>query len=589
MENAEVAAALWRVGDLLELTGENPFKVQAYRRAAQVVDTLPLPVAELWRRGELGSLPGIGEHTERRIGALVETGTFDELERLRREVPPGVLELLAVEGVGPKTATLAWKQLGVTSVDALEEACLDGRFARLPRQGPRRAQGVLEAIARYRARRGRFPLHQALFYADALVARLRRLRGVTAAEAAGSLRRRRETVGDLDLLVASTEPARVVRAFRAFPEVAVLLAQGPTKSSVRLRMGLQVDLRVVPPESWGAALHYFTGSKAHNVALRTRAHRLGIKVSEYGVFDAKGRRLGGEREEDVFRAVGLPWIAPELREDLGELEAAEAGRLPHLIEEEDVLGDLHAHSNVSSDALSSLEALAREAGRLGREYLAVTDHSRPRPRGLDEARLAAHVRGIRRLDAALSGKPHLLAGVEVDILPDGALALSDEALDTLDCVVAGVHSRFSIDAPHMTARIIRALRGGRVHVLAHPSGRLIGSRDAYAFDLEEVLEVAREEDVALEVNAQAERLDLTDNACRLAKRAGVPLVINSDAHHARQLDNLRQGVWVARRGWLEARDVLNTLPWDELRRRLARRRHWAPGWTPGPEAPPATI
>jgi DNA polymerase (family 10) len=587
MENTEVAATLWRVGDLLELTGENPFKVQAYRRASQVVDTLAVPVAELWRRGQLGALPGLGAHTVRRIGELLETGTFDELERLREQVPPGVVELLAVESVGPRTASRVWKELGVTDVDALEAACLDGRLAELPHLGPRRAQGILAAIERHRARQGRFPLHRALFYADTLVAHLRLIPGVTDAAAAGSVRRRRETVGDLDLLVASTAPERVLRAFRAFPEVAVLLAQGPTKSSVRLRVGMQVDLRVVKPESWGAALHYFTGSKAHNVALRTRAQHRGLKVSEYGIFDAHGRRLGGEHEEDVFRAVGLPWIPPELREDLGELELAETGRLPRLVEEEDVLGDLHVHTNVSSDGRGPLRAMAEEAWRLGREYLAITDHSRTRPRGLDEARLAAHVRDIRRLDSERRGHPRLLTGIEVDIFPSGALALSDAALEELDCVVASIHSRFRDTSQQTTERIIRALRSGRVHVLGHPSGRLIGARDPYAFDLEAVLAVAREQGVALEVNAQPDRLDLTDPACRLAKQAGVPVVINSDAHHPRQLENLRYGVWVARRGGLEARDVLNTLPVAELRRRFKRHRLRAPGWVPEPEAPSA--
>lgn len=587
MENAEVAATLWRVGDLLALAGENPFKIQAYRRASQVVDTLARPVAELWREGKLGELPGLGERTVKRIGALLETGTFDELERLRRDVPPGVLELLAVEGVGPKTAARAWKELGVTGVDALEEACLDGRLAGLPRMSPQRARGLLAAIERYRARQGRFPLHRALFHAEALVTRLRLIPGVTDAAAVGSVRRRMETVGDLDLLVASTEPERVLRAFRAFPEVAVLLSQEPMRGTVRLGVGLPVDLHVVPPSRWGAALHFHTGSKAHNAELRVRARRRGLTLSEDGVFDAEGRRLGGEREEDIFGALGLAWIPPELREARGEVEAAEAGRLPRLIEEADLLGDLHVHSDVSSDARTPMDVLAREAAWRGRQYLAMTDHSRTRPLGLDEVRLAAHVRDIRRLDAELGGRPHLLAGIEVDIRRDGALALSDEALGALDWVVASVHSGFNDEAPRMTARMVRALRSGLVHLLGHPSGRLIGQRDPYAYALDEVLEVARAEDVALEVNAQPDRLDLTDEACQRAKAAGVPVVINSDSHHARHLDNLRYGIWVARRGWMEAKDVLNALPWDELRRRLERRRGWTPGWAPEPDAPSA--
>ncbi|PTL84438.1 DNA polymerase/3'-5' exonuclease PolX [Vitiosangium sp. GDMCC 1.1324] len=586
MENAEVVAMLGEIADLLELTNENPFKVRSYRRAAQVVDTLPVSISELVRKGELAGLPGVGEHTAQRIAQFVEKATCDELERLRGKVPPGVMELLRVESVGPKTAALAWKELGVTSVDALEEAALSGRLAELPRLGSKRAEAIVSAVARYRSRQGRVPLHRALPYAEELVERLRAIPGVKQAVAAGSLRRRKETVGDLDLLVSSTDPGRVVSAFPTLPGVATLLAQGPTKSTVRLSVGLQVDLRVLPPESFGAALHYFTGSKAHNIALRTRAVHRGLKVSEYGVFDAKGRRIAGEREEDVFRAVGLPWIPPELREGLGELEAAEAGRLPELIEEEDLRGDLHVHSEASSDASSSLLELASAARGFGRSYLAITDHSRSRPLGLDEARLWAHVDTIRWMDRELRGRPHLLTGIEVDILPNGSLDLDASVLSELDCVVASVHSRFNMSSEEMTERIVRALRSGLVHVLGHPSGRLIGSRDPYPYDLERVLEVAREERVALEVNAQPERLDLTDTACRMAKQAGVKLVISSDSHNARHLENLRYGVWVARRGWLESGDVLNTLPLSELRRHFRRsRRVPAPTWAdegPGP-------
>jgi DNA polymerase (family 10) len=578
MENAEVVAILGEIADLLELTNENPFKVRAYRRAAQVVDTLPVPVAELVRKGELAGLPGIGAHTAQRITELVESATCDELERLRGKVPPGVMELLRVESVGPKTAALVWKELGITSVDALEEAALSGRLAELPRMGAKRSEVIASAVTRYRSRQGRVPLHRALPYAEDLVERLRAIPGVKQAIAAGSLRRRKETVGDLDLLVSSTDPERVVSAFPNLPGVAALLARGPTKSTVRLRVGLQVDLRVLPPESFGAALHYFTGSKAHNIALRTRAVHMGLKVSEYGVFDSRGRRIAGEREEDVFRAVGLPWIPPELREGLGELEAAGAGRLPSLIDEDDLRGDLHVHSEASADATSSLLELASAARGFGRSYLAITDHSRSRPLGLDEGRLLEHMDTIRWMDGELRGRPHLLTGIEVDILPDGSLDLDAGVLSELDCVVASVHSRFNMASEEMTERIVRALRSGLVHVLGHPSGRLIGSRDPYPYDLERVLEVAREEGVALEVNAQPDRLDLTDVACRMAKQAGVKLVISSDSHNARQLENLQYGVGGARRGWLEPGDVLNTLPLSELRRRFRRPRRVSSTW-----------
>ncbi|MBI3181087.1 MAG: DNA polymerase/3'-5' exonuclease PolX [Myxococcales bacterium] len=572
MENAEVARVLSEVADLLELTGGNQFKVRAYRQAAQVVDLLPMPVSELWRKGELTSLPGVGQRIAEHVGELLDTGKFSEHDRLASQVPPGVLELLSVEGVGPKTVAAAWKQLQVKDLDALEQVCRNGKLEKLPRMGAKRVEAIHKAIARYRARKGRSPLHRALPYAQALTARLRQVRGVTEAAAAGSLRRRRETVGDIDLLVAATDAEPVMRELARAPEVAQVLATGPTKCTVRLRIGLQADLRVLPPESFGAALHYFTGSKAHNIAVRSRAVRLGIKLSEYGVFDREGHRLGGASEEEVFRAVGLPWIPPELREGTGEIEAAEHGRLPALIEEKDVLGDLHVHSKASSDGRSEVAELAEEARRLGRRYLAITDHSRSRPLGLDGAKLSEHAAKIRGMDKRLAGKPHLLAGVEVDILPDGSLDLPAEVLSRLDLVVASVHSHFS-DAPErMTERIVKALRTKVVHVLGHPSGRQLGVRDPYEFDLDRVLEVAREEGVAIEVNAMPERMDLSDKGCRLAKERDVQLAISSDAHNAQHLGNLSFGVWVARRGWLEKEDVLNALGFTELRRRIGRRR-----------------
>jgi DNA polymerase (family 10) len=585
VENADVARVLFEIADILELTGGNAFKVRAYRQAAQVVDLHPAPVAELWRQGRLTELPGIGEGIAGKIGELVETGSCREQARLEALVPPGVREMLRIEGVGPRTAAAAWKQLGIADVGALEEACRSGRLLELPRMGAARAEAIRAAIGRHRSRAGRMPLHRAIEYADAMLARLRRVPGALRAEAAGSLRRRRETVGDIDLLVAASDADPVLQAFTHLAEVAEVLARGPTKASVRLRAGIQADLRVLPPESFGAALHYFTGSKAHNIELRTRAVKMGLKISEYGVFDRQGRRLGGAEEEDVFRAVGLPSIPPELREGAGEIEAAERGRLPRLIEEGDLLGDLHVHSSASSDARSDLEELAEAARGLGRRYLAITDHSRSRPRGLDAARLAERAAAVRRLDARLGGRPHLLAGVEVDILPSGALDLPDESLAGLDLVVAAVHSRLADPAGRITERVVGALRSGLVHVLAHPTGRQIGSREASALDLGRILEVAREEGVALEVNAMPERLDLGDVGCRMAKGAGVPVAISSDAHDAGHLANLRYGVWVARRGWLEAKDVWNALPLAELRRHLARRpataRRAPPGLAPG--------
>ena len=571
MENADIARVLSELADLLELTGENPFKVRAYRRASQVADAHPVPLSALRREGQLTELPGIGAGIAAKIGELLDTGDCREHRRLAALVPHGVLEMLRLEGVGPKTASAAWKLLGIEGVEALEQACHDGRILELPHLGLARARALLAAIERQRARGDRMPLHRALEYAEAMLARLRRVPGVIRAEAAGSLRRRKETVGDIDLLLSSLDATAAVRAFTGLPEVAGVVEEGSTRAAVRLHAGIRADLRVLPPESFGSALHYFTGSKAHNLALRARAIRMGLKLSEYGIFDRHEARLGGATEEEVFRALGLPFIPPELREAAGEIEAAERGRLPRLVEEEDVLGDLHVHSTASADARSGLQELADEARALGRRYLAITDHSRARPRGLDAGHLAEVAAAVRALDARLDGRPHLLAGVEVDILPSGALDLPEEALAGLDLVVAAVHSRFHDPEDRTTERVVRALRSGAVQVLGHPSGRLIGGREPEALDLRRLLEVARQEGVALEVNAMPERLDLTDVGCRMAKQAGVPVVISSDAHHAAQLANLRYGVWVARRGWLEAGDVLNTLPLPELRRRLAPR------------------
>ena len=570
MENADVAQVLAEVADLLELTGGNAFEgTCVLARPTDRRDFLPTPVSELWREGKLTELPSIGERIAAHIEELLNTGRFREHDQLLAKVPPGVLELLKVEGIGPKTASLAWKRLHVKELAALEKACRDGSMEKLPRMGARRVAGILLALERYQARKGRVPLHRALATAESIAERLRKLPHVHAAEVAGSIRRRRKTIGDIDLLVSAVSAEEVIRAFGGAPEVEVLTATGPTKCTARLKSGLQADLRILPPESFGAALHYFTGSKAHNIELRTRAMRRGLKLSEYGVFDRKGKRLGGETEEDVYRAVGLPWIPPELREGAGELEAAEEGRLPRLIEEKDVRGDLHVHSEASSDAHSSLEELCKEGGRLGREYLAITDHSKSRPLGLDAGQMRAHALAIQRFGLQRrEAAPRLLTGVEVDILEDGAL---DLPLDVLPGARLGRGQHpFSFHRPTQEdhpADDRRHTLGSRGRARA-PQWTSVGLRDAYVFDFEKVLEVAREERVALEINAMPERLDLDDKHCRLAKEAGVALVISTDAHHASQLGNLRYGVWMARRGWLEREDVLNTSRLRQLEARL---------------------
>jgi DNA polymerase (family 10) len=583
VENSEVARILSEIADILDLTGGNLFKVRAYRQAAQVIDNLPGPVSELWRKEALTELPGIGAGIGAKIAELLETGRCAEHERLARQVPPGILELLRLEGVGPKTVAAVWHGLGVTDIDGLEQACRDGRLQTLPRMGKARCTAIQGAIERYRARAGRFLLHRALGYAEPIVARLKAVRGVVHVEPVGSVRRRRETVGDLDILVASNDPAPAMRAFVSVPEVAAVLAQGPTRSAIRLESGLHVDVRVLPPESLGAALHYFTGSKSHNIAVRTRAVHLGVKLSEYGVFDREGHRRGGRTEEEVFASVGLPWIPPELREGSGEIEAAEQGTLPDLIVESQLRGDLHVHSKTSSDGRSTLEELHAEGERLGREYLAICDHSRSRPLGLTPEAMVEHAAEIRAFNRAHRSGPRLLAGVEVDILPDGSLDLPPEILAALDWVVASVHSRFRASADEMTARIVKAIESGVVDVIGHPSGRVLGARDPYPVHWERIFEAAARVGVALEINAFPDRLDLNDKLCHAARDAGVKLAISTDAHVADHLGNLRYGVWVARRGWLEAGDVVNTLPLARLKAWRSKRRR------PAYVSPEATI
>ncbi len=559
MENAELSQILSEMANLLELIGDNPYKARAYRRAARAVDTLPGPVDDLWRRGEVGSLPGVGQGLRARLEEILGSGDCRERRRLAAQVPPGVLEMLRLEGVGPKTASTAWRALGVTDLDALRQAASDGRLSKLPRMGPQRAKGIAASVERLRRRAGRTLLHRALGYAGSLSARLARVPGVERAEPAGSVRRRCATVGNLDLVVASRTPEPAQVAFREMPEVEKVLEEGPGHSAATLRSGLRADLRIVPPESFGAALLFFTGSRAHVEAMGARAQRGGLALRERGVFQG-AKKVGGEREEEVFRAVGLPWIPPELREGEGELEAAERGALPALLEEADLAGDLHVHSESSADGRDSIEALLQEARRLGRRYLAITDHSRSRPLGLDALALAAQIDEVRSLDRRSPGGPRLLTGIEVDILPDGSLDLPVETLAELDWVVASIHAHLSDPPEQITRRLLRAIRSDAVDAIGHPTGRILEERDAYRFDLTAVLDAAAERGVAMEINAQPERLDLGDRASRLAASRGVRLAISSDAHALAHLSNLRYGAWVARRAWLRKSDVVNSSP-----------------------------
>jgi DNA polymerase (family 10) len=563
VHNADIARVFDEIADLLELSDENPFRVRAYRNAARVVGELGQDVAATLAAGrELPKLPGIGEDLAGKMREIAATGTCRQLEQLRRKFPRGITELLTLPGLGPKRVrTLYRKRIG--SLAQLEQAARAGRLRSIAGFGEKTEARVLEAAAAREGRARRFKLAEAAQYAEPYAKYLR-------ATIAGSYRRMKETVGDIDFLVCSEEPAQAIERFVTYPEVKGVMARGTTRAAVRLACGLQADLRVVPRECFGAALHYFTGSKAHNIAVRKLGLARGLKINEYGVWRGQ-RRIAGETEASVYAAVDLAYIEPELREDEGELDAAHAGALPHLIELADLRGDLHAHT-VATDGRNTLSEMARAAKARGLQYLAITEHSRrvTIAHGLDARALARQVDEINRLNARLSGIT-LLKGIEVDILEDGSLDLPDSVLERLDVVVGAVHSKFDLPRARQTERILDAMESPYVSVLAHPTGRLIGARAAYDVDMLAIVRKAARRGVALELNAHPDRLDLADMHCRMAKGEGALVAIGSDAHSVDGLDVLRYGVGQARRGWLEKADVLNTRPLAQLKRLLERR------------------
>jgi DNA polymerase (family 10) len=570
--NADIAAIFDEIADLLELRRENPFRVRAYRRAAQVVRGQARELAEQIADGvDPRSLPGIGRDLGAKIREIVATGRCRALEQLRRQVPHGLEELLQLPGLGPARVRQLEAELGVKTPAGLHKALRDGRLRTLRGFGPKLEARLAGALQQPAAGR-RMLRSTAAQYGRGLVARLGRLPGVNRVELAGSYRRGRETVGDLDLLALSSRPRLVVEALARDEEVAEVLAAGPTRASVKLACGLQVDLRVVGADSFGAALHYFTGSKAHNIRLRRLAQARGLKVNEYGVFRG-ARRVAGSTEESVFASVGLPWIPPELREDGGEFEAAAQGSLPTLVDRADLRGDLHVHTD-ATDGSAGIVAMARAARAAGLEYIAVTDHSRHLGvyRGLDAGRLARQLDEIDALADRIRGMT-VLKGIEVDILEDGSLALPDRLLGRLDLVVGAVHGHFGLDRRRQTDRLLRAIGHRHFSILAHPSGRLIGEREPVELDRERVLRACAERGCFIELNAQPQRLDLDDAGCRLAAAHGVLVSIASDAHGPGDFALLEGGVTQARRGWLGPAQVLNTRPPGELRTLLRRTMH----------------
>jgi DNA polymerase (family 10) len=573
VNNYEVAAVFARIGDMLEVKGEAIYRVLAYREAARQLEALNEDVEQINRDGRLREIPGVGDAIAKKIEELLTTGKLEYYERLRRDIPETLTELLAIPGLGSKKIRLLHQALGVASIEELRSALTEGKVRDLPGMGEKTEQNLLAELERWQDRNRRTPIGQARPAAEEVVRLLTNLCPDAAdVQPAGSLRRWCDTIGDVDFVCSSTNPTAVLDCFVGLPSVKEVIGRGPTKASVLTHLNQQMDLRVVPPESYGAALQYFTGSKAHNVKIRTLAQRKGLTLNEYDLAEvATGRRIASNTEEDVYRALGLAWVPPELREDLGEIEAAARGALPRLIELTDIRGDLHAHTDWS-DGAHPIAHLAAAAGARGLEYLAITDHSQSLAmvRGLTPEKARDQWAEIDAWNA--EGKPpFLLKGVELEILPDGTLDFPDELLAELDIVVASVHSAFRQERGTMTERMIKAVNNRHVDVLGHATGRIIGRRDSYEVDLEAVLRAAAASGCAVEINANPARLDIDFLHARTARELGVPVPINSDAHHDDNFDLLRYGIHAARRAWLGPEHVLNAKPLDELRKWLKGR------------------
>ncbi len=553
-----------RMADALEFLDENRFKVIAYRKAARVLEDYPEDIEEVYRRGgikALKAIPGIGDRIAKKIAEYLETGRMSKYEEVMSQVPQELLTLLDVQGIGPRTLRLAYEKLGVRTIEDFKRVLEDGSLAKLPGMGPKKIENIKKGLELYEKMRDRIPIGLAFPLVNEIIELVGKLPEVKHISACGSFRRMKETVGDLDILTTGKDGRKIIDYFVHLPGVTRVLAAGDTKGSAIFHDRYQVDLRVVPEESYGAALQYFTGSKQHNVHLRTIAKSKGLKISEYGVFRGS-EKIAGRTEEEVYAAVGLDWVPPELREDWGEIEAAMAGKLPHLVEMKDIKGDLHVHSKYS-DGTATLEEIAEKAKEMGYEYIAVCDHSvsAKYAHGLDIDRLMEKVERIKELNRKLDGVK-LLAGTEVDILPDGTLDYPDEVLKELDFVVASIHIwRKDEDA---TERIIRAMENPYVHVIGHPTGRLISQREGYQVDIDRVIEKAAETGTALEINAYYDRLDLRDVNVRKANEMGVKLSIGTDTHNIGQLWMMVLGVGTARRGWSTPDAIINTMSYEEL-------------------------
>ncbi len=574
MENAEYARLLEETADLMEIASEDRFRIRSYRNAAAAIEGFPERIDDILKdpARSVTSVPGIGKGIASALGEIAVRGSFERRDEMLGKYPPTALEMLKIQGLGPKSVALIIEHFRVTTLDGLERLAKEGKLQTLPRMGAKLEEKVLRSIASYRQRAGRFLLSFATSAAQELSQHLRQS-GATQVEAAGSVRRGRETVGDVDLLVTGGDAAHIIDCFVTHPRVHEILVKGENKASVKIGMeGLQVDLRALPAASYGAALQYFTGSKTHNVALRQRALKLGYTLNEYGLTTLDGGKLvAGATEEEIYQKLGLAWIAPELREQQGEIDAAEAGSLPTLIELGDIRGDLHMHTR-ETDGRATLEEMAAEAKGRGYEYIAITDHSKAlaMANGLDEARVKAFAKQVRGIDRDEIGI-RVLSGLECDIRRDGTMDIEDEALAELDLVVASVHSYMNLEPVEMTDRLLRAIENPYVTILGHPTGRVLLHREGYGFDFDKVAAAAVKHGVVFEINASPERLDLGSTLIRTAKAKGARFTISTDAHHPKHLANMPFGVVTARRGWLTKSDVLNTLPAEKFLKALRRR------------------
>lgn len=565
MNNGEVARVFQEIADLLELKGENPFKVRAYQKVVRSIEHLPVELSQLMAEGRLRQVPGVGEAIEKKITELLTTGHLKYYEELRAEFPEGIISLLQVPGIGPKTALRLSTELGIKSIEELEQAIIEGKVAGLFRMGDKTAENILRHLQSMRTKEQRIPIGVALPVTDEIMASLKDHAPVRNLTPAGSLRRFRETIGDIDLMGTAEESEIVIDAFTKLPQVKEVLARGATKASIVTARNLQVDFRVVEHNEFGSLLQYFTGSKQHNINLRERAVRQGLSLSEYGITEIRTGRLEKFATEEAFYArLALPYIPPEIREGTFEIEMAAEDRLPDLVRPSDVKGDLHVHSNWS-DGRDSIEATALSARALGYQYIAFTDHSKGRgiARGLNEEKLQEQMAEIRRLNEILNGM-RILAGIEVDIRADGSLDLPDGILAELDVVIAAVHSAMGQEQDRMTRRIIRAMENPHVDIIAHPTCRLLGEREAIAVDMEAIFRAAARTGTALEINAMPDRLDLKDIHISRARELGVKLALGTDAHAMEHLQFMRFGVGIARRGWCEAKHILNTLPVEAM-------------------------